>query len=115
MVNESAVFSFKVPEGHEDAGKKIEKSFDYEVCENESEAQAVIEKRKWNLVDIVNEVLKRNARSAAYQRETLPYKPSEVSAEDIQERMIRDYIRLGIPEDTARAQVTALLSAQSGQ
>jgi hypothetical protein len=41
----------------------------------------------------------------------LPYRPSEVSPEEIKERMVRDYIRLGIAEDIARAQVTSLLSA----
>jgi hypothetical protein len=60
---------------------------------------------------MVNDNLKANARSNAYQAALLPYRPSEVSAEDIKERMIRDYIRLGIPEDTARKQVEALLAA----
>jgi hypothetical protein len=45
----------------------------------------------------------------------LPYRPSEVTPDEIKERMIRDYIRLGIPEDTARKQVEALLSAMPAQ
>lgn len=105
MLNETGKFSFKIPEGHEQAGTRVEKEFDYEVCENESEAQAVIEKKKWNLVDMVNENLKSNARSAAYQSATLPYKASDVSPEDIRERMIRDYIRLGWTEENARKHV----------
>jgi hypothetical protein len=106
-------FSFKVPDGHAEAGKKVEKSFDYQECENESEATTVMQEKKWKFVDMVNETLKANARSNAYQSALLPYKPSEVSPEDIKERMIRDYIRLGIPEETARKQVEALLQASA--
>ena len=107
-------FSFAIPDGHAQAGEKIEKSFDYQVCNTEAEALAVIAEKKWSVVSLVNDNLKANARSNAYQAALLPYRPSEVSAEDIKERMIRDYIRLGIPEDTARKQVDALLAA-SGQ
>lgn len=107
-------FSFAIPDGHPQAGEKIEKSFDYQVCNTEAEALAVITDKKWSVVSLVNDNLKANARSNAYQAALLPYRPSEVSAEDIKERMIRDYIRLGIPEDTARKQVDALLAA-SGQ
>lgn len=106
-------FSFKVPEGHTEAGKKIEKAFDYTECENEHEAQHVINEKKWSITDLVNEALKANARSNAYQSALLPYRPSEVSADDIRERMIRDYIRLGIAEDVARKQVESLLNAQA--
>ncbi len=104
-------FTFSVPEGHPQAGEKLEKSFEYQVCDSEPEAQKVLTDKKWSLVGMVNDTLKANARSNAYQAALLPYKPSEVSAEDIKERMIRDYIRLGIPEDAARKQVDALLAA----
>lgn len=104
-------FTFAVPEGHAQAGEKMEKTFDYQVCNSTDEASSVIAEKKWNVVSMVNDVLKANARSNAYQAALLPYRPSEVSAEDIKERMIRDYIRLGIPEDTARKQVEALLAA----
>lgn len=104
-------FSFKVPEGHADAGKKVEKSFDYQEVENQQEAEKVLADKKWSLVDLTNEAIKSNARSNAYQSALLPYRPSEVSQEDIVERMVRDYIRLGIPEETARKQVTAMLAA----
>ena len=106
-------FSFAIPETHPEAGKKIEKAFEYQECETQAEAESVISEKKWNVVNMVNDVLKANARSNAYQAALLPYRPSEVSAEDIKERMIRDYIRLGIPEDTARKQVEALLAATS--
>lgn len=104
-------FSFAIPEGHAQAGDKMEKTFDYQVCNTPDEAEAVITEKKWNVVSMVNDVLKANARSNAYQAALLPYRPSEVSAEDIKERMIRDYIRLGIPEVAARNQVEALLAA----
>lgn len=108
-------FTFAIPEGHPQAGEKVEKTFDYQQVESETEAQTVIADKKWNVIAMVNDNLKANARSNAYQAALLPYRPSEVSPEDIKERMIRDYIRLGIPEDTARKQVEALLSATAQQ
>lgn len=105
-------FTFAVPEGHAQAGEKIEKTFDYKVCDNEAEANAVLAERKWSIVGLVNDNLKANARSNAYQAALLPYRPSEVSEEDIVERMVRDYIRLGLPEEIARKQVTALLASR---
>lgn len=115
MKTQVGKFSFSVPEGHPQAGEKIEKAFEFSQCETEQEAQQVITDKKWNIVSMVNDTLKANARSNAYQAALLPYRPSEVSPEDIKERMVRDYIRLGIPEETARAQVDALLKASAGQ
>ena len=106
-------FSFAVPEGHAQAGEKIEKTFEYKVCSNLPEAAAVIDEKKWDIVSMVNDNLKANARSNAYQAALLPYRPSEVTPEEIQERMVRDYIRLGVSEDTARKQVAALLAASN--
>jgi len=112
-------FTFAVPgtpgeEGsHPDAGKKIEKPFEYQVCNTLEEAQEVLASRKWNVVDMVNDVLKANARSNAYQAALLPYKPSEVTPDEIAERMVRDYIRMGIPEEAARAQIAAMRAAAS--
>lgn len=105
-------FTFAVPEGHAEAGKKIEKAFEYQECENEAEATAILADKKLSIVDLVNDKLKANARSNSYQAALLPYRPSEVTPEEIQERMVRDFIRLGIAEDVARAQVSALLAAQ---
>jgi len=113
METKTAKFKFAIPDGHPEAGKQIEKQFDYQVCETEAEASQVIEDKKWSVLKMVNEALKSNARSNAYQAALLPYKPSEVSKEDIVERMVRDYIRLGIPEEAARAQVTAMLGANA--
>jgi hypothetical protein len=115
MKNEIGKFTFKVPEGHEDAGKKIEKAFEFKVCDTLSEATEVMTDKKWSLLDMVNETLKANARSNAYQSALLPYRPSEVSQDDIVERMVRDYIRIGVSEETARKQVAALLQASKSE
>jgi len=112
-------FSFVIPgvkgeEGaHANAGDKVEKPFEYQECETDTEAQAVITEKKWKLTDLVNDLLKSNARSNAYQAAVLPYRPSEVTPAEIKERMVRDFIRLGVPEAMARTQVDALLAAQS--
>lgn len=105
-------FTFKIPDGHPQAGEKIEKAFEYPETETEQEAQNVIVEKKWNVKSMVDETLKANARSNAYQAALLPYRPSEVSPEDIKERMVRDYIRLGISEELARKQVEGLLASQ---
>lgn len=102
-------FTFAVPDGHPQAGEKIEKTFDYSQVTSETEALSVIADKKWSILQMVNDNLKANARSNAYQAALLPYRPSEVSPEEIQERMVRDYIRLGVAEDVARKQVAALL------
>ncbi len=115
-------FTFVVPEGHAQEGTKIEGSFDYPEVETDAEALTVIAdkvtkaktdktKASWSVKALVNEALKSNARSNAYQAASLPYRPSEVPEEDIVERMVRDYIRLGVPEDAARKQVAALREA----
>lgn len=104
-------FTFAIPDGHPQAGEKVEKTFEYKVTSTDAEASEILSEKKWSLVGLVNDSLKANARSNAYQAALLPYRPSEVTPDEIKERMIRDYIRLGIPEDTARKQVEALLAA----
>ena len=113
MKNLVGKFSFAIPEGHPDAGTKVEKPFEYRECETVEEASAVIAEKKWNIVSMVNDVLKANSRSNAYQAALLPYRPSEVSPEDIRERIIRDFIRAGLSEDMARKQVESMLSANT--
>jgi len=58
-------FTFTVPDTHAEAGKKIEKPFSfYEVAEGDNAtAQAIIDGKGWNLPDMVNEFLKKNARA----------------------------------------------------
>jgi len=113
MQTKTGKFTFAIPESHPQAGEKIEKTFDYKLVDDVDEAMQVITEKKWSIVALVNDSLKANARSNAYQAALLPYRPSEVAPEDIKERMVRDYIRMGIPEDTARKQIDALLAAST--
>lgn len=114
-------FSFKVPEGHPEVGKKVEKTFEYDVVHTLEEAQHVMTHSKdgkprttpWSLVAMVNDNLQANARSSAYQTALLPYKTLEVSAEAIQERMIKDAIRSGLSEDVARKFILGMLAAKA--
>lgn len=113
MQTKIAKFTFSVPDGHPEAGTKIEKTFEYQVCDTPAEAETVISEKKWSVLNMVNDALKANARSNAYQASLLPYRPSEVPAEDIVERMVRDYIRLGVSESVARQTVTNLLASNN--
>lgn len=114
-------FSFKVPgvkgeEGaHAQAGEKINKTFEYQVLSTEDEARKVMEGKKWTLLDLVNEELKSSARSNSYQSATVVYKPTEVSADQIRQRMINDYIRSGASEDFAKQMVDNMLAAIEAQ
>lgn len=115
MKQETRTFSYTIPENspvEASRGVKEEKTFTFDVCETAEEAHKVLTDKGWSLVTLVNDNLKAAARANAYQAALAPHRPTEVSAENIQERMIRDMIRLGIAEDVARAQVTALLAAK---
>jgi len=116
MKDLTAEYSFKVPEDstHSDAGKKIVKSFDYQECETLEEAGKIASEKSWTLLDFVNEALKGNARANAYQNALAVYRPSEASPDEIKARMVRDFIRLGLSEDVAKAQVESILSANNG-
>lgn len=108
---------FTVPQdapSEADRGKKVEKEFSFRQITTEAEAYKVIATKEWNLVELVNRKLKGDARSNAYQSLTLQYKPSTVSPEEIKERAIRDLMRIGIPEEMAKAQVEAMLAAKNG-
>lgn len=104
-------FTFAVPDGHPEAGTKIEKAFEYLQVDGDVEVDGIMAEKHWSLVNLVNDQLKTNARSNAYQTALLPYLPSKVSAGDIKERMIRDFIRLGSTEEVARKSVEAVLAA----
>lgn len=97
-----------------DRGKEVPKEFSFRQIVSEADAYKVIAAKEWNLVELVNRKLKGDARSNAYQSLTLQYKPSTVSPDEIRERAIRDLMRIGIPEDMARAQVDAMLAAKNG-
>jgi hypothetical protein len=105
-------FTFTVPEGHAQAGQTIEKPFEHAVVETADEAQAVLTEKKISVVELVNDWLKKNARSNAYQAATLVYRPSEVPVEDIYERMRRDAIRTGMSEEQANAFIESLKAAK---
>ena len=113
---ESDTFTFKIPENHpaskDEQGNRVtvEKEFTFQVCQNESEALAVMAYKQWDLVEMINDQLKANARSSAYQTALAAYQVSEVPAEKIRERMIKDFIRSGLSEAQATAVVDSALA-----
>lgn len=98
---------------HAEAGREIEKSFEYSECETDEEAAKVLADRKLSVRNMVNKELKSNARANAYQAALLPYKQSDVPLEDIRERTIRDFIRMGLSEQDARNLVNGATSLSS--
>lgn len=103
-------FSFKVPDGHPEQGREIKKTFSYAKCVDDKQAVATLNERKWKLRDIINDKIKASARSNSYQNALMPYRPSEVSQEDIRARMIRDLIRSKVPEALAIKTIDAALA-----
>ena len=116
MLDKTGSYKFKVPEnsGHKDAGQQFTKEFDYQECESPDEAAKVAEDKGWTLIDFVNDKLMNAARSSSYQNALAVYRPSEVPREEIEARMVRDFIRLGLSEEVAKAQVKAVLGANNG-
>lgn len=116
LIEHQDEFSFKVPDDspvEKERGQTVKQNFTYPQVTTEAEATAVCKEKEWDLVEFVNAELRDNARANAYQSLSAAHRPSKVSAEDIRERMIRDYIRLGIPADVARKQVEGLLAQQT--
>lgn len=95
-------------------GTEITKEFSFRQISNEDEALDTIAKNKWNLVKLVNQKLKGDARANSYQNEMVRHKPSTVSADDIKARMVRDFMKLGLAEDVAQRQVESVLAANNG-
>ena len=87
---------------------------EYAAQEANEIAQAVAEHKGWTLVDFVNDSLKSAARSASYQNELAKYAPitTTTGPEEIKERMVKDYIRLGFSEEQARNLVTSALASK---
>jgi len=113
MQTKTGKFKFTVPQDAPvDAGKELELPYSFDECETEAEALAAAESRKWSLLTLINDKLRNSAKSNAYQTQVVKYRPSEVSPEDIKERVLRDFIRMGISEDVARKQVEALLATK---
>lgn len=101
-------FTFKVPEGHPEVGKKIEGTFPYTECVDEDEALAELASRpKLTILSLVNEYLKTSGRANAYQAAVIPYRET-VSPEKVQDRMVKDMIRLGMSREAAQNQVSSL-------
>ena len=96
------------------AGEKVNKTFVYGQVETEEQAKAVMAARDMSVIDYVNDTLKSNARSSCYQTTAALYKESKVTAEQIQERAIKDLIRVGVPEDVARATVLGAVESAQG-
>lgn len=109
-------YKFKVPatSGHPDAGKKFEKSYDFQQCESVEEAEKVAAEKGWTLLEFVNDKLDSLGYSASYQNTLAIYKPSDVTPEEIKARMVRDFIRLGLTEEVAKAQVESILASNNG-
>jgi hypothetical protein len=104
-------FTFRVPNNHPtEAGAKKEGTFTFPICENEPEAKKTLKERGWSLLNVVNDALKAAGRNNAYQSATLPYRPVTTTPETLRERIIRDYIRAGVPESQARQQVESLMA-----
>lgn len=116
MFDKVGSYKFKVPEnsGHKDAGQQFTKEFDYQECESAQEAETVAADKGWTLLEFVNDKLMNAARSGSYQNALAVYRPSEVPREEIEARMVRDFIRLGLSEEVAKTQVKAILSANNG-
>lgn len=112
MRTEVGKFSFKVPEGHPEAGKKIEKAFEYDVPENDEDTQSIMESKKWSLTDMVADATKANARASAYQKAVAAYQPVE-DPDKVRDLLIKNYIRMGVSEEIATKQVDALLAANA--
>jgi hypothetical protein len=108
-------FSFTVPEGHAEAGKEIEKPFTFVQIDTDEEAAKILADKKLSVKELVNDWLKKNARSNAYQSATLVYRPSEVPVDDIYERMRRDAIRTGMSEEAANVFIENLKAAKASQ
>jgi|SRR5215831_2651634 len=113
MIRNEANFTFRVPEGHEKAGEKITKSFQFDQCETDAEAVQLIADKKWSVKDLANEALKTNARSNAYQNALAPYRPTERTPEQIRQDLIRDFIRSGKSEELATKLVDMALAAEN--
>lgn len=113
MRSDTGKFKFTVPaDAPADAGKELELPYTFDIAESEDEALQVATEKKWSVLSLINDKLRTSAKSNAYQAQVAKYRPSEVSPDDIKERILRDFIRMGISEDIARKQVEALLASK---
>lgn len=116
MKIEKATFDYKVPATSpvESARGTTVKGTEYEfrVCETDADVQAVLAEKEWTVTELVNDKLKAMARANAYQTALAPHKPSQVSEDDIVERMVRDFVRVGVAEKLAREMVAQAIASK---
>lgn len=112
LPTQTETFTFKVPADspvESERGQKQTREFTFPVCATQEQAEAVAAEKEWNFLEMVNDALKANARSAAYQSALIPHKAPTVSKDEIFERMVRDMQRMGVSEAKARIRVRAIL------
>lgn len=117
MKDLTAKMKFKIPESstHPDAGKTLEGvEYEYQQCETAEEAGKVAEEKGWTLLDFVNDALKDNARQGKYSSQLAMYAPTEMDQDTIRKNLIRNFIRAGLSEAQAVAQVDSVLAATNG-
>lgn len=105
-------FGYKIPAGHQDEGKQIEKVFTYPICETDEEVNRVLDGKGWNVKEMVNDALKAQYRSNAYQLALAAYKTTR-TPEQLRADIIKDLVRMGFSEEVATAQVDTMLKAQN--
>lgn len=113
LKQEEGTTSVTVPSTHPDAGKKITVPFTYPVVETDEQAHDVLAEKEWSLIELVNDQLKANAKSSAYQSALNVYKPSEVDPAKVRQGMINGFIRSGLSVEMATQVVDAALAMKS--
>lgn len=118
MIDKTATMKFKIPANseHPDAGKTLEGIvYEFEQCETAEEAQKLAEEKGWSLLDFVNETLQNTARQGKYQNQLALYMPKkELDPAALRATLIRTYIKAGLSEAVATAQVDSVLSQNNG-
>lgn len=108
-------FDYKVPADSpvesERGQDKKDNPFSFRQVKTIDEANEVIKVKDWDLVEMVNKILKANARSNAYQAALAPHKVDNVDPEKVFESTVRNMVRQGIPESMARELLKNTLTA----
>lgn len=111
-------FDYTVPSDSpvvEERGKKYEGNpLTHREISTKEDAYEVIRIKEWDIVDMVNKLLKGNGRSNAYQAKMAPHKPVETDPEKMFETSVRGMIKQGIPEAMARELLKNTLAQVKG-
>lgn len=83
--------------------------FTYDILENDSELREKFSPA--DLLKLANQRLKQTANSSARSKAVAPYAQDPSSPDAVRERMIKDMVSQGIPEDVATSQIDALLAS----